>query len=123
MRETTEQSNEKPAAESVKELLEADFETAVLKATQPVVLDFFAADSEACKQLEPRFGAVAGKFAGKVVFFRVHRQKSAALAQKLGVTGSPTLVFFKGGQETGKRLEGEAIQRTALKAAVEAMLA
>jgi thioredoxin-like negative regulator of GroEL len=120
-------TNETPAApevvvEYVKEIGETDYETAVLKATQPVVLDFYAADSEACKALAPRFGAVAEKFSGKVLFFRILRQKYPALCEKLGVTETPTLVFFKGGKELGERLKGQAIQRTALKAQVEAML-
>jgi thioredoxin-like negative regulator of GroEL len=108
--------------EHVKEIAEASYDTAVLQATQPVVLDFYAADNEACKALAPRFGAVAEKFSGKVTFLRVQHPKSAALAGKLGVKESPTLVFFKGGKEFGERLAGQAIERTALKARVEAML-
>jgi len=107
--------------EPVKEISEADFEPVVLKASLPAVLDFYS-DGEACKALAPRFGAVAEKFAGKAVFFRIVHQKAAALAGKLGVTEAPTLVFFKGGKEVGERLKGQAIQRTALKAQVEAML-
>jgi len=113
---------QEPVVEAVKEIAEAEYETAVLKATQPVVLDFYAADSEPCKTLAPRFGAVAEKFAGKVTFLRTLRLKSAALSEKLGVTESPTLVFFKGGKEFGERLKGQAIARTALKAQVEAIL-
>jgi thioredoxin-like negative regulator of GroEL len=111
-----------PVVEAVKEIGEAEYDAAVLKATQPVVLDFYAADSEACKALAPRFGAVAEKFAGKVLFVRLLRQKNAALSEKLGVTETPTLVFYKGGKEFGERLKGQAIQRTALKAQVEALL-
>jgi thioredoxin reductase (NADPH)/thioredoxin 1 len=66
---------------------------------------------------------VAEKFAGKVRFMKVLRQDNAALAGKLGVTSAPTLVFFKSGKEMGDRLSGEDIQRTALKAQVEALLA
>jgi len=121
-REEKKMSQKEPTVEQVKEIAEADYEAAVLKATQPTVLDFYAADSEACKALAPRLGAVAEKFAGKVLFFRVLRQKNPALSEKLGVTETPTLVFFKGGKEVGERLKGQTIQRTALKAQVEAML-
>jgi thioredoxin-like negative regulator of GroEL len=123
MNAANEKTNGKePAVESVKELLESDFESAVLTAALPTVLDFYSADGEACKALAPRFGAVAEKFAGKALFFRILQQKAPALAGKLGVTETPTLVFFKGGKEFGDRLKGQAIQRTALKAQVEAML-
>ena len=111
------------AAVNVKELAGKDYETEVVGAPLPVVLDFYAKDSKPCEALAPRYAAVAGKFAGKVRFLKVLREQNAELAAKLGVTGDPTLIFFKNGQELGERLSGEDIQRTALKARVEALLA
>jgi thioredoxin-like negative regulator of GroEL len=120
----TENPSEKEiAALHVKEIAEKDFETEVVGATLPVVLDFYAKESKPCEVLAPRFAAVAEKFAGKVHFVKVLQQANAALAAKLGVTSSPTLVFFKGGKELGERLSGDDIKRTALKAQVEALLA
>lgn len=115
-------TSEAPAVEAVKEIGETEFEQAVLKATMPAVLDFYAADGEACKAWAPRFDAVAQKFAGKALFLRISKAKAAALATKLAVTETPTLAFFKGGKEVGDRLKGAALERKALKAAVEAML-
>ena len=106
----------------VKELLEKDYEALVLKSTLPAVVDFYSAHSEPCKALAPRFGAVAEKFDGKLQFFRILRGSNTALSEKLGVTVSPTLVFFKGGAESGTRLTGPEIKRTDLKANVEALL-
>lgn len=110
------------APEAVKDLAEADFEAMVLKGPLPAVVDFFAAEHEPSKTLAPRYGAVAEKFVGKVAFFRILKDKCPALSQKLAVTETPTLVFFKGGQEVGERLKGDAILRTALKAQTEALL-
>jgi thioredoxin-like negative regulator of GroEL len=107
----------------VKELAEKDYEAEVTAAPLPVVVDFYAADSKPCEDLAPRYAAVAGKFAGKVRFLKVLQQGNAALAAKLGVTSAPTLVFFRDGKERGERLTGEDIQRTAVKARVEALLA
>lgn len=107
----------------VKEIAEKDFETEVTRAELPVVLDFYGADSKACEALAPRFAAVAQKFAGKIRFLKIQRLANAELAAKLGVTASPTLVFLSGGKEKGERLSGDDIQRTALKARVEALLA
>ncbi len=105
----------------VKEIAEQDYETEVAGAALPVVLEFYAKDSKACEALAPRFAAVAEKFAGKVRFLKVLRAANAALAETLGVTGSPTILFFAGGKEVGERLSGDDIQRTALKARVEAL--
>lgn len=106
----------------VKEIAATDFEAEVVAGPLPVVLDFYAKDSKACETLAPRFAAVAEKFTGKVRFLKVLREGSADLAAKLGVTASPTLVFYRGGEEKGERLTGEDIRRTELKARVEAML-
>lgn len=106
----------------VKEIAEKDYETEVVGAALPVVLDFYGKESKACEALAPRFAAVAEKFAGKVRFLKVLRVANAQLAAKLGVTTSPTLVFLAGGKEKGERLSGEDIKRTELKARVEAML-
>jgi thioredoxin len=110
------------AALHVKEIAEKDWETEVVKAALPVVLDFYAADSKACETLAPRFAAVAEKFTGKVRFLKVLRQANSQLATKLGVTSSPTLVFLREGKEIGERLTGEDIKRTELKARVETLL-
>jgi thioredoxin-like negative regulator of GroEL len=106
----------------IPELAEKDYDAEVLKATMPVVLDFYSADGAACKTLAPRFGAVAEKFDGKIRFLKVLTQGNAELSTKLGVKASPTLVFFKDGKEFGERLAGDDIKRTALKANVEALL-
>jgi len=115
-----------PAPEVVKpvvrKLVEKDYEAEVLKATEPVVLDFCSADGPACAALAPRFGAVAEKFDGKIRFYTIVRTENDALATQLKVTASPTLIFFKAGQEIGERLTGDDIKRTSLKASVEALL-
>jgi thioredoxin-like negative regulator of GroEL len=116
---------ENPAAtekQTVKEMAEKDYEAEVLKSELPVVLDFYSANSAPCTALAPRFGAVAEKFQGKARFLRVSSANSPGLCQKLGVTASPTLVFFKSGKEFGDRLTGDDIKRTALKGLVEALL-
>ncbi|WP_242333231.1 MULTISPECIES: co-chaperone YbbN [unclassified Anaeromyxobacter] len=107
----------------VKEIAEKDYETEVVATALPVVLDFHGGkESKACETLAPRFAAVAERYAGKVRFLKVKREANPRLAATLGVTVSPTLVFLQGGKEKGERLSGEDIQRTALKARVEAML-
>jgi thioredoxin 1 len=117
-------TDEVKATQVVKELVEKDYTVAVLESTLPVVLDFYSPDSDsaACKALAPRFGAVAEKFEGRIQFIKILRQNNPGLSEKLGVTTSPTLIFFKGGTESGQRLTGDDIKRTDLKAQVEALL-
>jgi len=106
---------------NVKEIQATEYEREVLGAATPVVLDFFSTECPPCEALAPKYEAVADQFAGRVAFIKIFRQGNRELATKLNVTGSPTLVFFKNGQEQGQRLTGE-IKRSEIKAAVEALL-
>ncbi len=109
-------------SQHVKEITTADYEQEVLAAGEPVVLDFFSTECPPCEALAPKYEAVAEQFAGKARFLKIFRQGNRDLAQRLGVTGSPTLIFYRGGQEVGERLGGEDIKRSVLKAQVEALL-
>ncbi len=110
-------------SDHVTEISASDFEKLVLAAGQPVVLDFFSTECPPCEALAPKLTAVAEQLAGRARFYKIFRQGSRELAQKLGVTGSPTLVFFdRGGQEQGPRLGGEDIKRSTIKSRVEALL-
>lgn len=111
-------------SENVKEIGQAQYDSEVVAASrqQPVVLDFYSTECPPCEALAPKYESVAEQFAGKARFLKIFRQGNRELAAKLGVTGSPTLVFFKGGAEVGDRMSGEEIKRTALKAQVESLV-
>ncbi len=111
-------------SEHVKEISAAEFEREVKEAGMPVVLDFYSTECPPCAALAPKFDAVAEQFAGRARFLKIFRQGNRALAQGMGVTGSPTLLFFdRDGREVGERMGGEDIRRSALKAQVELLLA
>jgi thiol-disulfide isomerase/thioredoxin len=106
----------------VDEIGQSEFQTEVVAAGVPVVLDFFSTECPPCEALAPKLEAVAAQFAGRVRFLKIFRQGNRELATTLGVAGSPTLLFFRSGREVGARMNGEDIKRSALKAAVESML-
>ncbi|BDG02248.1 thioredoxin family protein [Anaeromyxobacter oryzae] len=107
----------------VEEIAATDYDRKVLGAETPVVLDFFSTECPPCEALAPKYEAVAEQFAGKVRFLKIFRQGNRELATRLGVSGSPTLLFFRGGREVAQRMSGEDIKRSALKATVESLLA
>src|SRR5690242_4472216 len=98
----------------VKEITASEFEAEVLAAREPIVLDFFSTECPPCEALAPKFEAVADQLAGRVRFLKIFRQGNRELAATLGVSGSPTLLFFAGGREVGARMSGEDIKRSAL---------
>jgi thiol-disulfide isomerase/thioredoxin len=97
----------------VREITQAEYD-AVLQGSGPAVLDFYSTECPPCEALAPKYEALAEQFGGRVQFLKVFRQGNRELSQKLGVTGSPTLVFFRDGVEAGERLTGE-IKRSELK--------
>jgi thiol-disulfide isomerase/thioredoxin len=109
-------------SDAVKEITAQDYEGEVLAGDRPVVLDFYSTECPPCEALAPKLEAVAEAYAGRARFLKIFRQGNRDLATRLGVSGSPTLLFFKGGVEVGERMTGEEIKRSALKAQVEALV-
>jgi thiol-disulfide isomerase/thioredoxin len=108
-------------SDHVKEITQQDYEREVLAAKGAVVLDFYSTECPPCEALAPKYESVAEAFAGRARFLKIFRQGNRDLAVRLGVTGSPTLLFFRDGQEVGERMSGEEIKKTALKAQVESI--
>jgi thioredoxin-like negative regulator of GroEL len=105
----------------VTEITQADYESRVLGAEGPVVLDFFSTECPPCEALAPKYEAVAEQYGGRVEFVKVFRQNNRDLAARLGVTGSPTVLFYRAGEEIGERLTGD-IKKSELKRRVEELL-
>jgi len=110
-------------SEQVIEIQAADWEEQVLRAPGPVVVDFYSTECPPCEALAPRLEAVAAQYAGRVRVYKVFRQGNRELATGLGVLGSPTLVFFLGGEEAGVRMTGGAIRPGDIRRQLDALLA
>jgi len=105
----------------MKEIITADFDAEVLQAGK-VVLDFYSTECPPCEALAPKFESLAKIYGKDIKFLKIYRQKNRDLAERLGVFGSPTLVFFDQGKETGIRLTG-GIKRSDIMVNLNAMLA
>jgi len=87
--------------------LNADqFEELLKTSDTPVILDFFSDECPPCDVLAPIYEKMAEKYGNYIKFVKMMRQENRELALKLGVTGSPTVLFFKNGEEIGGRLSG-----------------
>ena len=74
------------------------FESEVLKAESPVLVDFSAVWCGPCKKLEPVVHEIAAEYDGRLKVVRVDVDHAPGTAAKFGVLSIPTLLFFRQGQ-------------------------
>ncbi len=75
-----------------------DFQSKVLEADKPVLVDFFATWCGPCKMVAPVIDEVADEASDRVTVCKVDIDESPDIAMRYGVNSVPTLALFEGGQ-------------------------
>jgi thioredoxin reductase (NADPH) len=83
-----------------------DFQSMVWKGNK-IVLDFYSTECPPCDALAPKYEALAKEYGDQIQFLKIHRQGNRELAVSLGVTSSPSVLFFDKGERVGDVLKGE----------------
>jgi thioredoxin 1 len=83
-------------------LSENEFSEKVEQATLPVLVDFSAEWCPPCKMLAPVVERLALEFDGKLDVYGVDTDQNPELSRRFNISGVPTLIFFRNGQEVKK---------------------
>lgn len=108
-------------SENIRYIDAGEFETEVLSHDGLVAVDFYSTECPPCEALAGKFDALASVYGDDVKFIKIFRQENRALAERLGVTSSPTVLFYDRGRPVGDHLTG-GVKRADLKRNLDALL-
>jgi thioredoxin 1 len=97
-----------------------NFDSEVLHADLPVLVDFWATWCGPCRSISPIVEELAKEFSGKVKVTKLNVDESPATPSQYGVRGIPTLILFKGGKILDQIVG--AVPKARLKALIEKAL-
>ena len=78
-------------------LTDDSFESEVLQAEQPVLVDYWADWCGPCKMIAPVLEEIADEYDGKIKVAKLNIDENSGTPPKYGIRGIPTLMLFKGG--------------------------
>jgi thioredoxin 1 len=87
-----------------KNVTDESFNSDVLKAEKPVLVDFWAEWCGPCKQIAPSLEALDAELGDRVTVAKLNIDENPMTPSKYGVRGIPTLMLFKDGQVAATRI-------------------
>jgi thioredoxin 1 len=92
------------SSDTILHVTDASFDDDVVKAGQPVLLDFWAEWCGPCKMIAPMLGEIADEYKDKVTIAKINIDDNPKTPQRFNVRGIPTLILFKNGQVEGQKV-------------------
>ncbi|MGH3472244.1 MAG: thioredoxin [Nocardioidaceae bacterium] len=77
---------------------DADFQTTVLEADKPVLVDFWAEWCGPCRQVGPILDEIAAAHGDKLTLVKMNVDDNPVTPANYRVTGIPTMNVYKGGE-------------------------
>jgi thioredoxin 1 len=89
---------------AVGKVSDATFENDVLKASEPVVVDFWAEWCGPCRMIAPALEEISGSLGDKVKIVKLNVDENPQTAAKYGIMSIPTLMMFKNGELASRQV-------------------
>ena len=89
---------------AVGKVSDATFDAEVLKASGPVVVDFWAEWCGPCRMIAPALEEIAGQMGDKVKIVKLNVDENPNTAAKYGIMSIPTLMMFKNGEIASRQV-------------------
>jgi len=86
------------SSELIKHITDESFETDVLQADKPVLVDYWAEWCGPCKMIAPMLDEASMAYDGRVQITKMNVDDNREVPGKYGIRGIPTLMLFKGGE-------------------------
>jgi len=83
---------------------DSTFDAEVLRASEPVLVDFWAEWCGPCRTFAPFLEAFATDMAGRVTVAKVNVDENPQTPMKYGVSSIPTMILFKDGQVAATKI-------------------
>src|SRR5258705_13052451 len=96
---------------------DATWDADVMKASELVLVDFWAVWCGPCQMVAPIVEELAQEYDGKIKVLKLNTDENPDIAGKYGIMSIPTLLFFKGGQPVEKVIG--AVPKRILKEAID----
>jgi len=90
------------ASDLISDTTDDAFQSEVLDANLPVLVDFWATWCGPCRALAPHVETIANEFNGRLKVVKLDIDSNPQTPAKYGIRGIPTLLVFKGGEMVDK---------------------